>query len=111
MTCLDILPTIAELTKTQLPSGIVLDGESVASVLTAKGYKNHHKLVYYVNNGVPEVAREEEWKLRRISNNGNTSIELFNLSWDPGERVNLAAKYSERVERLTKLLDEFPGKM
>jgi hypothetical protein len=40
----------------------------------------------------------------------NINIELFNLSWDPAERVNLAKKYPERVQELMKLLDDYPGK-
>jgi arylsulfatase A-like enzyme len=110
MTCLDVLPTLAEWSSTSRHGAQVLDGESVASALTGKALKQKHKLVYYVNHGVAEVARDDEWKLRRVSAANNTSIELFNLSWDPAERVNLAAKYPDRVLELTRLLNEYPGK-
>ncbi|HZH66923.1 MAG TPA: hypothetical protein VEY10_18685, partial [Flavisolibacter sp.] len=75
-----------------------------------KASKQKHKLVYYVFNGVAEVARDGEWKLRRVKVENNFNIELFNLSWDTAERVNLAKKFPERVQELTKLLNEYPGK-
>jgi arylsulfatase A-like enzyme len=110
MTCLDVLPTLAEWSHTKPYATQVLDGESIAPVLAGKASKQKHKLVYYVFNGVAEVARDGEWKLRRVKVENNFNIELFNLSWDPAERVNLAKKFPERVQELTKLLNEYPGK-
>lgn len=109
ITCLDVLPTIAEWTNSTLPRGKVLDGESVGLLLTKKGYKKVHRPVYYVNFGVAEVAREQEWKLRRTSVDGKENIELFNLAWDPAERENLAEEYPDRVKKLKALLDKYPG--
>jgi arylsulfatase A len=100
--CLDMLPTLAEWTGTKLPNR-VLDGESVANLLTKKDYEQHHKPIYYVNIK-PEVVKVGEWKLRRTS----AGIELFNLTQDPGERVNLATKYPEKTASLTILLDKYP---
>ncbi len=108
ISCLDVLPTLAEWTNTKLPQGRQLDGESVSAVLTKKGFINNHQPVFYVHNGVPEVARDGAWKYRRTMNAGTTMIELFNLSWDPAERVNLANQYPEQVTRLQKLLDQYP---
>lgn len=109
-TCLDILPTLAEWTHAALPAGRELDGQPVGQLLTgAKQQDEAHRLVYYVNAGIPEVAREGEWKLRRTKNNGEIRLELFNLSWDPAERVNLATEYKDRTARLTQLLNEYPN--
>lgn len=108
VTCLDVLPTLAEWTRSPLPSGRVLDGESVSALLTKKDYKATHRPFYYVDGGVTEAVRDDEWKLRRTSSGGQTHIELFNLSWDPAERVNLAAQYPDRVEKLKALLDQYP---
>ena len=109
ITCLDVLPTLAEWTNATLPRGQVLDGESVGLLLTKKGHKKVHRPVYYVNFGVAEVAREQEWKLRRTSVDGKQIIELFNLSWDPAERVNLADEYPDKEKKLRILLDQYPG--
>ena len=106
ITCLDILPTLAEWTKTPLPNQL-LDGESVSDVLTKKSSSRKHRPVYYVNGGVPEVVREQDWKLRRTNRSGSELIELFNLAWDPAERVNLANAYPDRVKMMTQMLEEY----
>ncbi|HZH36752.1 MAG TPA: sulfatase-like hydrolase/transferase, partial [Flavisolibacter sp.] len=109
ITCLDVLPTIAEWTKTRLPKGRELDGESVSAVLTGKGAVSSHKPVFYVHGGVPEVARDGEWKLRKTFAGDKPVTELFNLSWDPAERVNVADQYPVHVQRLQKLLNQYPN--
>jgi arylsulfatase A-like enzyme len=101
---LDMLPTIAEWTGTNLPVGRRLDGESVTRLLTQKHAPRNHKPIYLQLNGTHEAVRDNEWKLRRTKED----TELFNLSWDPAERVNLAAKYPEIRDRLLALLDKYP---
>ncbi|MHA4846378.1 sulfatase-like hydrolase/transferase [Flavitalea antarctica] len=102
---LDILPTLAEWTGAKLPAGRELDGESVSKLLTRKNAPRNHKPIYYQLAGTHEVVKDQEWKLRRTK----LGTELFNLSWDPAERVNLAAKYPEITSRLNKLLDLYPS--
>ena len=112
ISCLDILPTLAEWTKAKLPSA-ELDGESVVQKLTRSSGGAKHRPVYYVNNGLPEVVREGNWKLRRTkagSNNAEQKIELFNLRDDPGERSNLSMLYPEVTSSMLQLLDQYPGK-
>jgi arylsulfatase A-like enzyme len=109
ITCLDVLPTLAEWTNSPLPPKQILDGESVALMLTEKRYKRDHRPVYYVNAGVPEVVRDLEWKLRKTLVDGKENIELFNLSWDPAERVNLSDEYPDIAKKLRDLLDRYPG--
>lgn len=101
---LDIMPTLAEWTNTKLPDR-QLDGESVAKLLTQTNYEQHHKPIYYLNRLVPEVVKVGEWKLRRTQ----TGIELFNLTQDPGETVNLADKFPAKTTELVWLLDKYPG--
>ena len=109
ISCLDILPTLSEWTNTESLKPRVIDGESVALLLTKKGYKKEHQPVYYVNFGVAEAVRHQEWKLRRTIVERKENIELFNLSWDPAERVNLVKEYPDKMQKLRKLLDEYPG--
>lgn len=108
-TCLDIFPTLAAWCGASLPQNRELDGQPVNELLTQKPIKPSHKIVYYVNNSIPEVVRDGEWKLRRTKQNDSTRIELFNLSWDPAERVNLADEYKEMVTMLLHLLGKYPG--
>lgn len=113
MSCLDILPTLAEWTKAQLPTGRQLDGESIATVLTKKNFVGKHKPVYYVNDGTPEVVRQGEWKLRRtIATNGSrqVKIELFNLNNDQSERANVAKQYPDLTAKMVDLLNQYPDK-
>lgn len=86
-------------------------GKSIT--LTQKNASSDHKPVYYVNNGIPEVVRQGEWKLRRtVISNGNKQekIELFDLKHDPGERSNLADRYPDVTQKMLRLLDQYPDK-
>ena len=105
---LDILPTLAEWTKTPLPDR-TLDGQSIVRVLTIKNYHKPHRPIYYYNY-VLEGVKDGDWKLR-ITKKGNKELdELYNVSWDPAERVNLFddAKYISQKEHLMKLFNEYP---
>ncbi len=110
ITCMDVLPTLAEWTNSKLPANRELDGESITGLLTSKDFQFSHKPVYYVNFGKAEVARDGEWKLRITSVDGKSKVELFNLSWDPAERVNLVKEYPDIENKLTELLKKYPVK-
>ena len=109
ISCLDILPTLAAWTHARLPAGRELDGESIAGYLTQKNYSKPHRPIYYVNT-VPEVVKRGEWKYRKATLNGQTTVELFNLSWDPGERVNLAGRYPDTLAHMIQLFNQYPDK-
>ncbi len=106
---LDVFPTLAEWTKSKLPAR-VYDGESIAALLTTKNYNKAHRPIYY-HNYVLEGVKDGDWKLRITKNEDKELTELYNLSWDPAERVNLAddAKYATQKEHLLKLYQEYPG--
>jgi arylsulfatase A len=105
--CLDIMPTLAEWTGAPLPKGRKLDGQSIAPLLTDPKYKGKHQIIFYVNT-IGEVVRDGDWKLRRTKTpKGDIKIELFNLAWDPAERVNLADKNEDQVKRLMPILTNF----
>ena len=106
---IDMLPTIAEWAQVKLPANI-LDGESVKNLLSVKGYSKPHKPIYYVNR-VLEGVKDGEWKLRITEKDGKKLNELYNLSEDPAERVNLYDNptYEVQKERLIKLFNQYPG--
>lgn len=107
---IDVLPTLAEWTGASLPDR-TLDGESVAGLLSQKNYDKKHKPIYY-HNYTLEGVRDGDWKLRVTKKDNKEVFELFNLSWDPSERVNLFddARFNEQREQLTALLHAFPAK-
>jgi len=51
--------------------------------------------------------KEPEWR-RKLFNieSPNAKIQLFNLEKDPGQRVNVADRYPERVDQMSKRLKE-----
>ncbi|WP_317129055.1 sulfatase/phosphatase domain-containing protein [Ilyomonas limi] len=105
---LDILPTPAEWTHTSLPRKM-LDGQSVAGLLTDKNYNEPHRPIYY-HNYEPEGVRDGDWKLRITKKDSTQLYELYNLSWDPSERVNLFedAKYEMQKQHLLTLFKAYP---
>lgn len=107
---IDVLPTLAEWTNTKLPNRTI-DGESVAGLLTQKNYNKKHQPIYYHNFKL-EGVRDGDWKLRVIKKDDKDVFELFNLSWDPSERVNLFtdSKYSETGQKLLQLFHAYPAK-
>ena len=105
---IDMLPTIADWTQVKLPA-YTIDGESVKNLLSIKNYNKPHKPIYYVNR-ILEGVKDGEWKLRVTEKEGKKLSELFNLSEDPAERVNLFedAKYTSQRAHLLKLFGEYP---
>lgn len=106
---LDVLPTLAEWTNTALPNTI-LDGESVAWLLTKESYVKPHRPIYY-HNYVLEGVRDGDWKLRVTKKEEKDFFELFNLSWDPSERMNLFEDktYTAQKEHLLTLFRAYPA--
>ncbi|RZJ65352.1 MAG: sulfatase [Flavobacterium sp.] len=105
---IDLLPTIADWTQVKLPT-YTLDGESVKNLLSVKNYNKPHKPIYYVNR-VLEGVKDGEWKLRVTEKDGKKLNQLFNLSEDPAERVNLYEdpKCQFQKARLLSLFKQFP---
>ncbi|SES10153.1 sulfatase-like hydrolase/transferase [Pedobacter rhizosphaerae] len=106
---LDVFPTLAEWTKSKLPNR-VYDGESVAGLLTNPKYNKVHRPIYY-HNYVLEGLRDGDWKLRITKKDNQDFSELYNLSWDPSERVNLIndVRYNTQKEQLLALFKAYPG--
>ncbi|MBB6238524.1 arylsulfatase A-like enzyme [Pedobacter sp. AK013] len=106
---LDVFPTLAEWTKIKLPEK-VYDGESISGLLTNKNDNKKHRPIYY-HNYVLEGVKDGDWKLRITKKDDKELSELYNLSWDPAERVNLIddAKYADEKAHLMQLYQAYPG--
>ncbi len=107
---IDVLPTLAEWTNSKLPDR-TLDGQSVAKWLMIKNYKHDHRPIYYYNV-VLEGVKDGEWKLRITKKDDQPLYEMYNLSWDPEERVNLFDnnKYASEKDHLLALFKAYPPK-
>ena len=105
---LDVLPTLAKWANAPLPAGRTLDGQSIADVLTQRGLKHQqHREIYIVNDGICEAVRKDNWKYREVK---GKETELYNLSYDPGERTNVITDNPEIARELKLLFDKYPGK-
>lgn len=103
----DMLPTLATATgyTPLLPGNI--NGISMWSHITGKQPSMPERVLYYLNaGGLLEAVRHGDWKLR-IAKAAPSETELFNLSSDPSEKHNVAARYPDKVKELQLLLKEY----
>ncbi|MEZ5327396.1 MAG: sulfatase [Verrucomicrobiales bacterium] len=111
---IDILPTIAKLTDTQLPNGRKIDGLDVSGLLTAAQTESPRtEFVHYTSQGELEGIRQGRWKLLVKAKNQGKDAEpvppemmLFDLLADLGEKENLASAHPDVAELLQKRMHE-----
>jgi arylsulfatase A-like enzyme len=110
---MDILPTIAYLTGTDLPRDRIIDGKNITELLfhpeTAES--PHAYFAYYLMDQMKAI-RVGDWKLHLpldayidmwAKNLGPREAKLYNLKEDPGESMDLALQYPEKVTEMLVL--------
>jgi arylsulfatase len=106
VTTLEILPTLAHLAGTELPTGRQFDGHDISPVLLdgkdAHSPRTTLYSLYGRDKSRRESMREGRWKLHLAA-----SPELYNLGNDLFESTNLAPQNPVIVERLIKLAVQF----
>lgn len=123
---IDILPTIAAITKTPLPERKI-DGVNILPLLLNDGNANPREtFLYYYRKNSLEAVRKGTWKLVFAHpgrtyvgfkpgvdgfpgpTNENFKFEegLYDLRRDPGERYDVKEYYPEVVAELKKIADE-----
>lgn len=103
----DVLPTLCELGSAEVPATV--DGISLVPTLLGKGLQKQHEYLYweFPGYGGQQAIRLGNWKaVRQNLNKGRTALELYDLSTDLGEKVEVAAKHPEIVARLDRLMRE-----
>lgn len=105
---MDILPTLAAVTNTELPSVNKIDGLDVSALLTDDEAESpRDELLYYSGHGVLEGLRQGVWKLLvKQRDNKPVEVMLFDLSRDLGEKQNVANDHPNVVKRLTTRMNE-----
>jgi arylsulfatase len=122
---IDILPTIAEITGTQLPDHKI-DGISILPILKGdKDAEPRKTFYYYYHNNNLEAVRMGQWKLvfphdhRSYENvlpgndgfpgpysQGRAEYALYNLRRDPGERYDVKEQQPDILSELEKVAEQ-----
>ncbi len=123
----DLFPTIASKVGGTLPAHRI-DGLDIWPLIASvKGARNPHEAyAFYYNQGELQAIRSGAWKLllphkargmrgRPGGHDGmpasynqiDVGLELYNLDYDPAEKVNVASKHPERIRILSLLVEQF----
>ena len=88
----DVMPTVADIIDVESPANI--DGISFLPSLIG-GKQDQHEYMYWEfhERGGRQALRKGDWKLIETFETGG--LELFDLSQDQGEQLNLAEKRTE----------------
>ena len=101
VTCLDLFPTLLELTAAPKPPH-KLDGASLLPLLTGHGTLGERTIFWgYMGQ---RAVRRGKWKLLTGAPGAGPSACLFDLANDLGETRNLAEQHPELVKDLTAAL-------
>jgi arylsulfatase len=109
---IDILPTCLELAGAKYPSEIngqktaSVDGKNLLPMLLGKTKAIHDTLFWEHEGG--KAVRVGDWK---IAARKNSEWELFDLSKDRSEAVNLSTKYPEKVQQMSLAWKKWAIKM
>lgn len=101
---MDFYPTLIELTGLEQEGEPVPDGKSLVKYLTDPGIMEDRSLVwhyphYHGSTWRPGSAiRSNQWKLVEFYE--NQTVELYNLTTDPGESTDLAETYPRLADSL-----------
>ena len=98
----DVLPTLAEIARTQPPkSG---DGISILPALLGGTQTNQHDFLYWEfhERGFQQAVRMGDWKAVRSGMDG--PLELYNLKTDLAEKQNVADKNPDVVAKIDQYL-------
>jgi arylsulfatase A-like enzyme len=121
---IDILPTVAAITRTSLPVNKI-DGVNILPLLKGEANANprDHLFYYFAKNSL-EAVRQGQWKLvlphtyrseegelpgqngyPGKMHNAETELALYDLRRDPGERYDVQKQNPAVVKRLQKLVE------
>ena len=115
LTAMDLLPTFAKLAGAEIPGDRVIDGKDIWPALSGKGNSPHEAFFYHQRNTL-QAVRSGQWKLHLGKSNrkrtgkrdkGASSLKLFDLSKDIGEKKNVFEDHPEVVARLRGYVDVF----
>lgn len=115
-TQMDWFTTFANLTNSDLPKGVEIDGKDITKVLFNTGKRNGDQYLFF-NFRDLQAYRKGDWKVKKPfkgtkGNSWRSGVKphdtlLINIKNDPGERINL---YSKNKTLAKKLFNEMEQK-
>ncbi|MEY3897214.1 MAG: Arylsulfatase precursor [Verrucomicrobiota bacterium] len=101
----DFLPSAAELAGATIPAECKTDGISLVSHLKGGPAPKREAFYWELHEGKPILAvRFGGWKA--VKNGPQASIELYDLTKDPGETTNLAKNHPDMIEKAAALMKQ-----
>lgn len=109
----DIYPTVLELAGIQPNNEQTIDGQSIVPLLNEQPMEHqpiftHFPHVFGIMCAPSTAVRVGDWKLIRFHHAGqdaaSDAFELFHLGMDPGEAIDLAPYFPEKVTELDRLI-------
>lgn len=104
----DFLPTVCDLLGEPVP--VESDGLSYLPTLNGKGEQKRHDYLYWEfhEEGGKQAVLKDNWKLIKLNVNepDNTTFELYHLSSDPSEQMDVAKQYTGKIAELKQLIDQ-----
>ncbi len=104
----DIMPTFAELGKTEV--GKTIDGISFTDALLGKKTQRKHDFLYWEfhEGGGKQAIRQGNWKAIRLkaADKTHSKMELYDLSKDLAEKKNIADHHPDLVKKYGQLMDQ-----
>lgn len=104
---LDLMPTFLAAAAPQRSPLPEWDGVDLLPFLTGEASAHPHKFLFWKKE-TRAVVRQGDWKLIRFP---DRPAELYDISSDPTETNDLAAKYPERVRQMFKELFDWEGEL
>jgi len=119
---IDLLPTIAKLSGGDVPPDRIIDGKDIGPVLTGESTASPHDVFYFYWGAELHAVRSGQWKLhvphpyQSFESAGRDGapgqymrkelgLSLFDLSSDPGEASDVAARNPAIVKRLLEYVE------
>jgi arylsulfatase len=103
----DVMPTLCDLAGITVPDNI--DGLSILPTLTSQGGQTEHEFLYweFPSYGGQQAVRMGDWKgIRRNMFDGNLDMELYDLSSDIGETIDVASENPDVVAKMELIMRE-----
>jgi len=126
---IDFFPTLCALAGLGLPGDRIIDGKSIAGLLTGRVQKSPHKAIFFYHHEQLEGVRAGRWKYFRSINHYTWPIpldkpstplgiaakdrflgrwpNLYDLERDKGENYDLAARHPEICRRMEGMMAEW----